>query len=196
MTTKIQRRVFRQAVRTTTGEVYESRVRVILSREKDEDGATLILALVFLVTVGMIASALLGWLENGLLNTSNFKTARSAVYAAGGATDVAIWNSRYSFTSGTTACAGTSPSINLNGVYIEDWCSTTSTASSRIVTISACKLTQTQAGTGLSTACANPILQAKVTYNDYNDSNVDACISATVEGSCGTAMTLDSWVVK
>lgn len=168
----------------------------------DDAGAVLILAMVFMIGVGMAIMSLLGLSGNDLLNTSHFNTVRSVDYAAGGATEVAIWNTRYSFTSaatGITPCAGTNPSVEINGQYFEDWCSTVSnpgTSDTRVVTLSACPLTaQEVTNGGLASICAQPSLQAVVTFNDYNDLNVDQC-TMSVQGSCGTGMTLDSWIVK
>jgi len=165
--------------------------------ERDETGAVLVLALVFLVTVGLIVTALLQWSSNDLKNTSNFKSGRSVVYAAGGATEAAIWSARYSLTSGTNPCPGTGSSITIGGQAIEVWCTTvsnTQSAATRVVTLSAC-------ATGLSSVCANPFLVATVTFDDYSNGNPNAnnCLQATpplARKTCGTGMTLNSWVVR
>ena len=168
----------------------------------DESGAVLILAMVFMLAVGMAILSLLGLSGNDLVNTSHFNTVRSDSYAAGGATEVAIWNTRYSYTSATAnpvQCAGTNPSVEINGQYFEDWCNTVSnpgTSNTRVVTFYACPLTAATASVGLTSMCAQPSLQAVVTFNDYNDLNVDQCLSNSVQGSCGTGMTLDSWIAK
>ena len=115
---------------------------------------------------------------------------------------MAIWDTRYSYTSsamGVVPCAGTNPSVEINGQYFEDWCSTVSnpgTSNTRVVTLSACPLTAALRRVGLTSICAQPSLRAVVTFNDYNDSNVDQCLSASIQGSCGTGMTLDSWIVR
>src|SRR5580692_3615754 len=62
---------------------------------RDESGAVLVLALVFLVAVAMIVGALATWTSNDLNNSSQFKSARSLQFAVGGATNVAIQNIRY-----------------------------------------------------------------------------------------------------
>ncbi len=82
-------------------------------------------------------------------------------------------------TASTRACAGTNPSVEINGQYFEVWCSTVSnpgTSNTRVVTLSACPLTaQEVTHGGLTSICARPSLQAVVTFNDYNDLNVDQC---------------------
>jgi hypothetical protein len=168
----------------------------------DDVGAVLILAMVFLIGAGMAILSLVGLSGNDLLNTSHLNTVRSLDYAAGGATEVAMWNTRYSFTSATAspvACSGTNPSVLINGQYFEVWCSTVpnpGTSNTRVVTFLACPLTAAAASSGLTSVCPQPSLQAVVTFNDYNDLNVDQCLSASVQGSCGTGMTLNSWIVK
>jgi hypothetical protein len=172
---------------------------VLKGAVRDEAGAVLVLALVFLLAVGGIITGLLGWSGNDLKNTGTFKSARSLVYAAGGVTEVAIWTARYSFTSPSSlpiACSGTSPSVNIDGEFIEDWCKTVpgtgSLSATRVLTVSAC---QVPSATGLPSICTNPFLVATVTFNDFTTpGNVDNC--STTGASCGTAMTLKSWVVK
>ena len=171
-----------------------------VSAERDEAGAILVLALIFLVTVGLIVTALLQWSSNDLKNTSNFKAGRSVVYAAGGATEAAIWSARYSFTSGIppVACPGTGSSISIGGQAIEVWCSTVSntnppSAATRVVTLSACP-----ANTPVSTCTGNPNVQAVVTFDDYSNANPNAnnCLQGKPQTTCGTGMTLNSWVVR
>ena len=193
MTMTRNTRELRRAGRHATGCAHESG-----AEGHGEAGAVLVLALVLLVAAGMIIISLLGWSGNDLVNTAHLNTDRSTNYSAGGATEVAIWSTRYSYTAQTAnpvACPGTNPSINVNGQYFEAWCSTVSqpgTATTRVVTISTCQL---PSAAGLLSICASPFLQAVVTFNDYNNLNVDQC-SALTQGSCGTGMTLNSWVVK
>jgi hypothetical protein len=165
--------------------------------ERDENGAALVLALIFVVIVGLIATALLQWSSNDLSNTSHFKSARSVVYAAGGATEAAIWSARYSLTSGTNVlCPGTGSSISIGGQAIEVWCTTVSnpnSAATRVVTLSACPATTSQS------ACTySPNVQAVVTFDDYSNANPNAndCLPNMAQTTCGTGMSLNSWVVR
>jgi hypothetical protein len=158
--------------------------------------------MVFLVSAGMVIMSLVGWSGNDLLNTSHFNTIRSVNYGAGGATEIAIWGARYNYPAAvgsSAACSGTSPSVSIDGQYFEVFCETAlnpGTAATRVVTLTACPLTTAFEQTnGLSSPCTNWSLQAVVTFDDYNDQNVDQC-SSSMEGSCGTGMTLDSWDVK
>ena len=62
---------------------------------RDESGAVLILALIFLLVIGLIVGGLASWTANNLKNSLNFQQARSAQYALSSATQVAISNIRY-----------------------------------------------------------------------------------------------------
>jgi len=80
------------------GRLATSRVRGSQSGPRDgrnETGAVLVLALVFLLVAGVIIGSLVTWSSNDLLNTSNLQGGRSLTYSAGGATDVAIQSARY-----------------------------------------------------------------------------------------------------
>lgn len=63
---------------------------------RGESGATLVLALVFLLITSGVIGSLLTWSGNDLLNARHFSSARSLSYSAGGAVDVAIQDARYS----------------------------------------------------------------------------------------------------
>ena len=62
---------------------------------RDEAGAVLILALVFLLVVGMITGGLAGWITNDLNNSTQFASARSLQSSASNATELAIQSIRY-----------------------------------------------------------------------------------------------------
>jgi hypothetical protein len=199
MGTRQVSRVLRRTGRYTLANSRASRVEVRTGNpvESGEAGAVLVLALVFLVTVGLITTALLQWSSNDLNNTSNFKSGRSVVYAAGGATEAAIWSARYSLTSGANVtCPGTGSSISIGGQAIEVWCTTVSnvnSAATRVVTLSACP-----ANTPVSTCTGSANVQAVVTFDDYSNANPNAnnCLPAKPQTTCGTGMTLNSWVVR
>src|SRR6185437_4634592 len=195
MRTMSTRQPLRVLRRTRHYILAKSRVSTLEARagkttERNETGAVLVLALIFLVTVGLISTALLQWSSNDLKNTSNFKAGRSVVYAAGGATEAAIWSARYSFTSGSdVTCPGTGSSITIGGQAIEVWCSTVASstdppsAASRVVTLSACP-----AGTPVTTCTGSANVQAVVTFDDYSNGNpnTDNCLLAMAQTTCGT----------
>jgi hypothetical protein len=164
---------------------------------RDEAGAVLVLALLFLAAVGGIVGSLASWATNDLNNTAKFTSARTLQYAFNGATEVAIQNIRYTPLLATTAqgtpgsCWGTSSSLQIDNRNIDVWCSTVwrpTSASTRVVTLDACP------HGGTASACvANPSLEAVVTFDDYptgsSPPNPAACVAY-----CGTSMTVNSWV--
>jgi hypothetical protein len=166
---------------------------------RDEAGAVLILALVFLVAVSLVVTALVTWAGNDLKNVAHFKAGRTYEYSADGATEVAIQSARYSYTAPTAdptnppACPDTGPTVTIDGVAIDVWCSTVWVPSSfktRTVTFSACLASVTA-----SACAASPYLQAVVTFDDYSSLRYLAN-SAPCTSTCGAGMTLSRWVVK
>ncbi len=163
---------------------------------RDEAGAVLVLALLFLAVVGAIVGSLATWAMNDLNNTSKFTSARTLQYAANGATQVGIQNIRYTPLLATTwpgpgSCwAGGTP-VQINNQSMDVWCRTAYTptsANTRVVTLDTCL------HGGTAAACiANPLLEAVVTFDDYptgsSPPNTAACVVY-----CGTSMTVNSWV--
>src|ERR1700736_4414003 len=79
---------------------------------QDEAGAVIILALVFLVAVSFIVIALLGWVGTSLSATTHFSNERASENAATSAVNLAIQNSRYTF---TPAMVNASPPVQCWG---------------------------------------------------------------------------------
>jgi hypothetical protein len=164
------------------------------------------LALLYLVAMSLVLTALANWVTNDLNNSTRFASARSLQFAANSATELALQNIRYNplmasgqtlnaspptpcWGSGSTSALAGANSID--GVGIEVWCSTAwnpSSANTRVVTISTCP-------NGVSaTVCAlNPTLEAVVAFDDYPPG-----VSAPNEGVCavycGTGLTVQSWL--
>jgi hypothetical protein len=182
-----------------------SRARAYANGARDESGAVLVLALVFLIVVGGVVASLATWATNDLRNTTNFKSARQLQYAANDATQVAIQAIRYTPLLGTNQTLNASPPSycwgnvsdppqlpSIDGQTMAVWCSTVwnpSSANTRVVTFSTCPSSVSNA------ACAaNPDLQAVVTFDDYPSGGA-ATSPTTAECVvyCGTGMTVDSW---
>lgn len=187
-------------------------------RDRDEAGAILILALVFLLAIGLIAGGLATWVSADLQNTLSFQNDRNVQYTLSSTTQVAIQNIRYTPLFATTLnavqhpsyCWGSGPSSyltfgpNEGNETVAAFCSTTwnpSSSSTRVVTVSACiesvsALNDPAQLTNLATACAaNPGLQTVVTFDDYSSSNPTAnpgfCLTPP-NGTCGYGMTMNS----
>ena len=162
--------------------------------QRDEQGAVLILAMIFVLVTSLAVSALLSLGGGSLLDTAQFRTLRATDYAADGATDAAVQAVRYSSDAynvgGPSSCLPDAlSSIPISGVAISVDCIGTLSKSdqTRVVDFFAC----------LSTGCSasNAILQAQVTFDDYSTTDSYTCnTSATT--TCGTGMEINSWVIN
>jgi hypothetical protein len=164
-------------------------------RQHDEHGAALVLALLFLVVVGVTVSSLLDWSGNDLTSVAHFQQSRTLEYAAGSAMQVQMQTVRYDSSKCTNASI---PIPNPSGtVTIDIWCSTVfnpTSAATRVVTLTACGSAQP------TCSQANPYLTVVVTFDDYSSTNLfvstsSPCTPAT-STSCGTSMTINSWTFK
>jgi IPT/TIG domain len=176
---------------------------------RDEAGAALILALVFLVAVSGMVLALAGSTSNNLLNSVHFSATRTVDIAASNAIEVAEQSIRYfpTLESGGIAqtlnasppsyCWGSGSSSSYQDpnstTVIDVWCSTVwtpSSANSRVVTLSACPTFVT---TDAATCALHPLLQKVVTFDDY-PAGVSAPNSGQCAVYCGTSVTVNSLV--
>jgi hypothetical protein len=164
----------------------------------NQDGAVLILALVFLVAVSTIVIALLGFAGNDLKNVANFQQGRTLKGAADSAMEVAIQEVRYS----STACPSSGLVIPIpnpnssNDVTIRIWCNPPTetespTAASRVITFQACSESAFQ-----NNQCSptnNPYLTTIVTFDDFASSNLIASTTPCTT-TCGASESINSWV--
>jgi Tfp pilus assembly protein PilX len=171
---------------------------------RDESGAVLILALIFLLVIGLIVGGLASWTSNSLKNSVNFQQARSAQYALSSATQVAISNIRYTpllnpnqtlNASPPSYCWGTSAPSELTiqsgqggqSNQVALWCSTAwnpSSVATRTVTISAC-LTSVVPDTSPAQCASTPGLQTLVVFDDYSSNGPQLGASMTISSSTG-----------
>ncbi len=92
------------------------RLRAWLRRHRrDERGAALILALVFLIVAALTLTALVTFAGTGLLDTAGFTSQRSLQYGANSAVEIAIQRVRYESTSSPTLenCLGATPTSSV-----------------------------------------------------------------------------------
>ena len=180
------------------------------SSHGDEAGAVLILALVFLVAVSLIVVALLSWLGTSLSATTTFGNERLVENAATSAVNLAIQNTRGKFVSQMTnasppvACwydgSGNAqqppPLPNDPSDQIDVWCSMVwqpFNSATRTITYSACPTAQTS---DPATCAAAPLLQAVVTFDDYEPGLIvpsPTPVPCSVTGLCGQTLTQQSW---
>jgi hypothetical protein len=197
-----------QLVRPAATPPFESICRSSTRRSRDESGSSLILAFVLLLVSSLTVLALASWVTNDLNNTSKFQNAGSLLYAAGGATQSAMWTARYTFTDSTIIggypCPGSYPLMSMNGYQVADWCVARTPGSmlpgtpanaTRQVTFYACLISS---GTGpLSANCSHPLLTAVVYFDDSDplkpgQLNVN-CTSYANQSTCGRIMAVARW---
>lgn len=174
-------------------------------RAHDERGATLILALIFIVVVSVMTTALTSWVTGDLNNTAKFTSAQLMDSAANSAAEAALQSVRYSFAASTlnasppVPCwtAGTTPGqITVDEQFttktLSAWCSTfydPLSTNTRTVTISTCL-----SSVSAATCASSPILQAVVVFDDYSATDTSECTtSPTDQQTCGTGMSIVSW---
>jgi hypothetical protein len=164
-------------------------------QREDDRGAALMLALAVLFAVSVIVIALVTWTGNSLLDTKRFQTASQMEYATGAAVQLEIQNLRYTYQAATTTpfnCTPGASTFAMNTQNVSVWCTVAHNfgAVTRAITLSSCDASMS------STNCvANPYLKAVVTFDDYANPTIDHCVSTADETSCGTTMTIASWVI-
>lgn len=170
-------------------------------RIRDESGASLILALVFLIVIGLLVISLASLTAADLRNTVSFAFAQNETAAADATATIAIQTARSSFDA-TSLNAPTPVSCSPSGVssayntLFSAYCSTRwqpfSTVT-RLLTVSVCP-----SGIAALDCATSPFLQVRVSFDDYPGSNSNAsCLPgyplATTLSTCGSQMKLDSW---
>ncbi len=165
-------------------------------QEHDDSGASLILALVFLIVVGLIVISIAGLTATDLRGSTAFANAQATTAAADGVTTAAIQYSRYNFQATTLNNPAQCDTANINGQNVTAWCETLwhpFSASTRFVTVSTC-LTSVS----MVSCVTHPFLQAIVVIDDYPESGNSSCVPGTVQSTpnatCGTEMVQNSWV--
>jgi hypothetical protein len=175
--------------------------RARVARERDESGAVIILALVFLVAVSLIVTGLLTWVGTSLTASVSFASERTTETAATSAVNLAISQTRYTFStqmlnaSPPTACLASQPQT-FDNEPVDVWCSMVwqpFSAATRTITYSACLTSQT---TSNVTCAGAPLLQAIVTFDDYAPgvgTPTANPVQCNFTGFCGQSMTQNSW---
>jgi len=183
----------------------------------DEDGAILILALIFVIIVTLSILALITFGGVGILSASNLQGQRSMEYAADGATTASIQAVRYSSYSfgnaqpvdclpdgavltlalnpTTNMYQSTTAEMSINGNDMVVDCISGLPVQSvpqftRVVTFYACLRANAPC------TANNSIVAATVDFEDVSSAGVNLCTSATVASTCGTGEVISSWVVQ
>jgi hypothetical protein len=158
-----------------------------------EEGAVLVLALIFMIVIALVLLSVVTLSGNDLLNTSHLLDQQSLEYRSSGATQVAIQTVRYTnttFAGGPCLSSSTPIQIGQNAppVYVD--CATvphsqlpSNTGVSREVNFYAC-------GTSASSCSStNYTVWATVDFVDG-----PTCATGSI-GACGTAESVKSWLV-
>ena len=181
------------------------------SRNSDEDrGAILILALIFIVAVGLIVTALATWATNDLNNSGTFTNIQKLHSDATGMMKLSIGYVRYNpiiegnqatnVASPVTACwGGTNPQLlpTIDGYRVAVWCSTVwnpSSSNTRVVTFYACEAYSSTGVAIPASVCTTPgetLLTEVVTFDDY-PTGVNAPNQTLCSILCGEGETIDS----
>ena len=184
---------------------------------RDETGASLVLALLFLVVIGLIVGGLASWTANSLTDTLTFQQERSAQFSLTSASQLAIQSIRYTPLLGTgqtvnasppSYCWGTSgdsyggSELTTQNDAVEVYCSTVwnpTSSATRVVTISACLqnvLPAPPSSPSAAAVCAsNPGLQTIVTFDDYS-SSAPTITTGPCSATCGNGMTINSSISR
>jgi hypothetical protein len=186
------------------------------SETRSEDGAILILALIFMLIVSFAIYGLVTFGGVGILNATNLKGQRSLEYAADGAVTAAIQAVRYSpdtfsnpqpvsclpdgavlqLTSDNDEASSTA-SMKINGVPMAVDCiaglASATPQFTRVVTFYACSQTN---GPELCVA-GNSVVAATVDFEDVTSSGVDQCSASTnTLVTCGVGEEIATWAVQ
>jgi Tfp pilus assembly protein PilX len=159
-----------------------------------EDGAVLVLALVFMIVIALVLLGLVTLSGNDLLNTSNLLNQQSLEYRSSGAMRVAIQTVQYTNTSfpKLSSCFSSATGVqvgqNSPPVYVD--CMTVphsqlpaNTGVSREINFYAC-------GTS-STSCSSTNYTVWATV-DFVDG--PTCATGAI-GACGITQSIKSWLV-
>jgi hypothetical protein len=185
---------------------------------KDESGAVLLLALVFILIVTFSILGLITFGGTGIKDAASLEGQRSLEYAADGATTAAIQAVRYSYYtfSNTTdnpqpqeclpngasfSLPDSAPPMTINGVPMMVDCiaglpSSSTPQFTRVITFYAC--------TASNCSASNAVVAATVDFEDVNANanGVDECSPPPVGGgpfettTCGMGETIQTWDVQ
>jgi type II secretory pathway pseudopilin PulG len=190
-------------------------------RQRSEEGATLLLALVFILGVSLVIGGVATLATAGFTTTTNLAQERSLEVDAESAATLAIENERYNYDPNpfsspsvgtlTPDCMpqaqGGSGPVSYDGLATYCWGNSfPGSANSRVVRFYVCPTgsaaTVTTAGAFPDPGCSPGsavLLYAAVTYDDLPPNappKADDCTSEPPPNTCGIAMTVDAWDVR
>jgi hypothetical protein len=170
----------------------------------NEIGAVLILALIFVIVVTLSILGLITFGGTGILNATNLQGERSLEFAADGATTAAIQAVRYSYNTfnqtseqdclpdGPVLTMPDNQTMTINHIAMTVDCSEAPpplpSSINRVVIFDACQ--------NAPCIASNSVVVATVYFDDTAPSDAYDCSAATNSSTCGSGLTIDSWVVE
>ncbi len=190
--------------------VFRARTEESARVGRDEDGAVLVLALIFLIIVSLVITAILSWAGNSLTATGSFQTERNTEYGATAAVNLAVQTTRTTFDTGSPMPFLNNATPELCATYATPGGQSTSvhvyctmvwqpySSNTRVFTYSAC-LSGTTADASPTSCAAAPLLQARFAFYDYPSagasisSTPQSCQPVSAGGACGQNVAQLSW---
>lgn len=173
------------------------------SSDRSEKGASLILALVFIVVVAVIVGAISSLAINNLNNTTHFNSASALDYSASNVANLAIQSVRYNpqTVNGVAAACwtpsgGTLSEEQFNGLTVAIWCNSAihpGSSQSRVVTMYACEDSSTGAPITEASCQSKPLLTLVEAYDDYSAAGTDTCALSPSNATCGFGASTLVW---
>ena len=165
---------------------------------RDEDGASLIIALVFVLLISLILLAIVTLSGTNIVNTTNLQNERTLEYSAEGGVQAALQAIRYATPGQTSTFCGGSPALAppapIDGAVV--YCQLGDLTYARVLNFEACPPAVSAA------SCANNVNKADVLTATVLISDVaSGCTSGGSPGcynppsTSGTSVTVESWIV-
>jgi hypothetical protein len=180
-------------------------------RSEDDRGAALLMALAFMVALGIVISAVATFATGAFTTSINLGQQRSLEANAESAATIAIANERYQFDHGIPLAGGkpyncmpgtnqiypaTTGTAGRMTVFCDIVAQSQGSANSRELEFTACPVSSS--ATSPPSSCSQVELYALVTYDDVPPNasgSADTC-GATTPNTCGIAMTVLTWDVR
>jgi Tfp pilus assembly protein PilX len=174
-------------------------------RNRGEQGTALIVALVFMLSMGLLIGVLVTLADTNLLATANLASQRTGQYASDAALETAVQAVRYKGPADTATACGSSSVVSVTiptagaDQNLTVWCSSAALVGSRQVTFWACPTTSSSDCQDLAkgTALNGPttmLAHAEVLYDDVNPMCVGSI--ATVCAEAGRSLIVEQWLVQ
>jgi Tfp pilus assembly protein PilX len=163
-----------------------------------EEGAALIIALVFILTMGLLTGVLVTLASTNLMATTNLQAQRVGQYAADGALDVAVQTVRYMSPGATLTNCGSKAVVAVaiptsgSNQDVTVYCGTAALGGARQVTFWACPTSASTSASSLSCQTA-ATSQAQILYNDVKPACVGNIVAACA--APGISLIVEQWSV-